>query len=301
MINFNFGEISNVVVSTALGHYGLGMFPYLFDSDYIRLIRLMKESRTTVLTKSGTRFRRKGNFRLLFPWTWKYIKKIPNFGILNAYGLTNFGVLINVRGLSLSGRFGIDFIPNIYPEFSRGTKTAINQVIEVIGMYKKVLQKHLWAVELNFSCPNSTEAITRNTLSGKECIKAVEKKFPYLIVIVKASIVHPVETIQEWERAGASAYHCINTIDFSLLFSATSPLSRVGGGGVSGGPTTEMAFKHNQEIRKHVQRPMIFGCGVMDETQVKRCLDAGADAVSICSLVSYDPSKAMKVIKKYNL
>ncbi len=55
-------KISPVVISTALGQAGRGIFPYTLLPGYRRLLRVVRESGATVFTKSATGFPRRGNF-----------------------------------------------------------------------------------------------------------------------------------------------------------------------------------------------------------------------------------------------
>ena len=87
-------KISRVLISTALGPGGGGIFPYTLLPSYRRLLGVVKETKTTVIAKSATRYRRQGNFIPGNPFTWKYIRRISDQGMLNAYGLTNQGVKV---------------------------------------------------------------------------------------------------------------------------------------------------------------------------------------------------------------
>ncbi len=73
-------QISPVVISTALGHDGRGIFPYTLLSAYRRLLAAVQDTGTTVFTKSATRFKRRGNFIPANPLTWKYIRQAPGHG-----------------------------------------------------------------------------------------------------------------------------------------------------------------------------------------------------------------------------
>jgi len=83
-------RISNVVISTSLGHYGRGLHLYRLLPSHRKIIRIAQETETTILTKSSTRYKRIGNFVDLNPFTWKYVQLIPGTktGMLNSYGLT---------------------------------------------------------------------------------------------------------------------------------------------------------------------------------------------------------------------
>ena len=70
-------QISPVVISTALGHDGRGIFPYTLLPGYRRLLAAVRDTGATVFTKSATRFKRRGNFIPANPLTWKYIRRLP--------------------------------------------------------------------------------------------------------------------------------------------------------------------------------------------------------------------------------
>ena len=296
--------ISPIVISTALGPAGRGIFPYTLLPGYRRLIRAAKETRTTILTKSATRFKRAGNFIPWNPFTWKYIQRLPHGGMLNAYGLTNAGVEVCARQIKFSVDFGLQVIPNLYPEFAKGTEVAINETLEALRIYEKVLGRHFWALELNYSCPNSQEEIRENVAQGLRCAQEVRQQFSALFLIVKVSVCHPYEFAQELERLGVNALHAVNTIPYDLVFPSPghppSPLRRVGGGGVSGGPAFPLAYSYNSDLRKKVGLFVIMGCGVRNLADVQRYRDLGADAVSICTLALRAPEEARKVILAYN-
>lgn len=301
MINLHFGKISTITISTIFGHSGRGIFPYSLSPSYRKLLKAAKRTKTTIFSKSGTALRRRGNWRLLYPWAWKYVQRIGGDGLLNTSGLTNMGTSINAKNILLSHLLRYQVIPNFYPEFSKGTNLAIRETLWAISEYRKILKRNFWAAELNLSCPNAREVITENTEQGALCIRQVKKNYPWLIIIVKTSIVHLAETLQEWQAAGADIFHCINTIPFLLLYpNIKSPLINVGGGSISGGPTSEKAFAHNVAMRKAVKGFMIFGCGIMNEDHVKSCLGAGAQAVSFCTAIKFDPDKVTRIITEYN-
>ena len=304
MIQSEKGKISTVVISTALGPGGRGIFPYTLWPAYRRLIQAVRATGTTALTKSATRFKRKGNFIPLNPLTWRYIRRLPDTGMLNAYGLTNAGVEVCAQDLRASLRMGFQVIPNFYPEFVKGTQTAISETLEAIGLYQKILGPDFWALELNYSCPNSQEAIKENVQQGIRCIQAVRQQHPSLFLIAKISRVHPHEFAQELESSGVNAIHGINTIPYEIIFPEDryprSPLWQVGGGGVSGGPAFETAFSYNQALRKKVSLPLIMGCGVRNIEDVRKYLDIGADAVSLCTLALRHPREAEKIITAHN-
>jgi len=297
-------NLSRLVISTALGPAGAGIFPYTLWPPYRRLLETVRATGTTVFTKSATRQPRRGNFVAANPLTWKYIRRLPGMGMLNAYGLTNAGVeVVAPEMVPVVGR-GCRVIPNLYPEFAKGTDLAITETLEAVGIYQRCLGSDFRALELNFSCPNAAEAVAENMTQALACTRRLRERFPALALIAKLSICHPYEFAQELERLGVFALHGVNTIPYDLLyppaFHPPSPLQAVGGGGVSGGPAWEMAFTYNLGLRREVDCRLIMGCGVTTPTDVQRCLDAGADAVSLCTLALRDPGTAARIIATYN-
>ena len=131
-------RISQVLISTALGPGGSGIFPYTLLPAYRRLLLAVRETGTTVITKSATRYRRQGNFIPGNPLTWRYIRRISGQGMLNAYGLTNLGVEVCAKEIKQSYNSGLRVIPNYYPEFAKGTETAIRETLESIEIYQKM-------------------------------------------------------------------------------------------------------------------------------------------------------------------
>jgi dihydroorotate dehydrogenase (NAD+) catalytic subunit len=300
MITIGNRRISTIVLSTALGPDGRGIFPYTLWPAYRRLLRAVRETRTTVLTKSATRFPRRGNFVFANPLTWKFIQRLPRGGMLNAYGLTNEGLAVVAPGIGAACRAGFQVIPNFWPEFTKGSEIAVQETLEAMALYRQHLGADFWALELNFSCPNVPEDLACNLADGLALVKALKAAHPTLFLIAKISIRHPYEFAQELERAGAGALHAINTIPYELVFPRDrfppSPLNAVGGGGVSGGPAFPQAYVYNQGLRPLVRLPLIMGCGVTSLEDVQRYLDLGANAVSMCTMVLRNPGETEKIL-----
>lgn len=290
--------ISDVVVSTALGQSGMGMFPYTIkSSEYRKLVRLVKKENITVFSKSSTRFKRKGNFRIYYPWTWKYINKISYATILNAYGLTNDGVEKNAKKISASCEEGFNVIPSYYPEFEKGIDTALRELTDSVLIYAGELGDNFWAIELNGSCPNSDEIINENMDALVKCIKPLKTVLPGLVIIVKTSIVHPYSFYKRLEDAGVDVIHAINTIPYGMVFPGNkSPLAKKGGGGVSGFLAYDLAYRYNQKLREKTKLPIIMGCGVTDIYSKVQFFRIGADVVSVCTAALLNPKEACHIV-----
>jgi dihydroorotate dehydrogenase (NAD+) catalytic subunit len=257
-----------------------------------------------VFSKSATRHSRRGNFVAANPLTWKYIQRLPDGGMLNAYGLTNPGVAAGAPGLAGAIQAGYRVIPNFYPEFAKGGEMARQETLEAIALYRQALGEHFQTLELNFSCPNAAEAIAENVVQALALTQELRQRHPELHLIAKLSVCHPYEFAQELERLGVAALHAVNTVPWEVLYppglNPASPLAAVGGGGVSGGPAFKVAYDYNRGLRPLVKGFLIMGCGVKSQEEVQRYFDLGADAVSLCTLALRRPPEAARIIQAYN-
>lgn len=303
MININDHIISNTVISSVMGHAGRGLFPLTLLPSYQRLLQMAWRARTVNFTKSSTYQRHKGNFRWCLPWTWKYVQRLDGDGLLNAYGLTNGGVGVNAPAIALSLKAGYNVIPSFYPQFAHGRSEAIKETLEAIALYSVCLGQGFWALELNFSCPNAQEKIRANVLDALACVAAVRFRHPNLCLIAKVSIVHPHEFAEKLVEAGVNVIHAINTIPFELVYpERRSPLSRVGGGGVSGGPAFSKALIYNSVLRQRIPNtPLIMGCGAVNLARVQQYFSIGADAVSLCTVCRRNPDEAIRIVNHYSM
>lgn len=308
MIDFgNRRRISTIVISTACGYDGRGIFPYTTHRDYGDMVRMANATGTTRLSKSMTRHKRVGNFQVWRPWTWKYIQNLGDDGILNAYGLTNKGAKKYCLQISEALFSGVQLIPNFFPQFERGKEQAKADVFDIIANYCWEMGDKFWALELNFSCPNTKECITDNVENAVWLVNRVKSYIPALIIIAKISVVHPVEFADCLRKVGADVLHASNTIPYNLLFAGESPLRKVGGGGVSGGPAFEMAYEFNSRAIGYFDGPVILGCGIVDDEKLGLCLEllrskrpAGNWAVSVCTAALRRPEWVKKVIQDFN-
>lgn len=301
MIEIRGHKIPSVVVSTIFGHAGNGMFPLYFLPSYRKVLQLARETNTAIITKSSTRNPKIDNYRNYQPWTWKNVQRLPGDGLLNAYGLTNDGIGVNAPKINRSIEKGYNVIPNIYPEFSHGTEKALEETLRSVTILHDFLDENFWALEVSYSCPNSKEDISKNMEQANLCTARIKKFYPWLVLIIKVSIIHPYEFAEEQIRQGADVIHAVNAIPYNWLFpSQISPLYKVGGGAVSGRPSARKAFIYNYGLTKRINANIIFGNGIMSVDDTKRCFDVGADAINLCTVVRLNPVEAEKIIKKYN-
>lgn len=309
MIDLGKGRtLSTIILSTIAGHYGRGNPLYLFDSEYQQMMLALKDTRATILSKSSTRFKHVGNVNPWRPLTYfQYIQKIPNRGMVNAYGLTNPGVEKCASEIRKSIDKGFKVVPNFSPQFVLNGRErlaeAIKETLEAIKLYNELLGLYFWIVEINGSCPNSGEDLTKNMEHITRLLIAIRAHFPWLKVIIKLSYVHPVELFVDIEqRKLADVFHRFNTIPFNMVFSHSSNLKN-GLGGASGQPITRLCFDKNAEISKRTNLPSIIGGGVpMDsEDKLKPYFEVlGAGSLSVCTEAAYIPLAVKSRILKHN-
>jgi len=301
-------SISPIVINTAFGHSGRGMFPYiLFHIYYWLLLLEAKRKKVTIIAKSFTRFSWTGNY---IPWnifTWKFIQRLPGKGLLNAYGLTNKGVNKIARKIKKSIQKGYQVIPNYFPKFDKGIDIATNEATEAIKILHETLGSSFWIIELNFSCPNSKEKIAENMENAVELVRRLKGAFPELIIIAKGSPVHPYRFYRQLVEVGADCLHLINTFPHDLFYEGEnkkSPLEKVGGGGVSGKPIGDKAYAYNKGADGFLEGlniPVIYGGGVSSVEDCEKYFSSTKQCVgvAICTALIRLPREVLKIIKTY--
>jgi len=295
-------RLSPIGLTTIGGHGEDGMLPYSLNNDYRFLIKVSRLTDTTTYTKSSTFLRKWGNLIIFLPWTYRYVQKLPNGGMVNAFGLTNAGSKKCAKKIARAQERGHRIVPNIYPEFSKGTDRTVEEILGAIFTFITILGRDFWILKLNLSCPNAKEAIDKNMGDSLHLLRVIRMVCPWLKIIVKLSYVHPVEFAEEISKTKlADVIEVINTVPFSLVFpNKVSPLADVGGGGVSGLPIKKMAFDHRLKVRKVVDLPMIY-CGGIDHLDIERNFDAGADAIAICTDAAENPKEIAKCLLRHNV
>lgn len=298
MINTKNGhKISNVVIDTIFGIAGNGIFPLKLLPKNQKLLEMAQKTNTTILGKSFTFLKRIGNLVTYLPWTWKYIQLLGNDGMLNACGIANKGAKKEAKKIGKSVKKYKNFIPNFFPDFTKGDDDVWEQTNKTIKALIFRLGELFHALVLNFSCPNTEEDITRIIKSASLLVRKINQKYPWLTIIAKISYVQPLEFAEELEIAGAEIIQAINTIPYSLVFpKSKSPLAKVGGGGVSGGPIKEISLRYNNVLRKRVRIPIAMGGGIMSLEDCARFEGIGANSLTICTVARRDPETAMDII-----
>lgn len=308
MLRLKNGRISTIVVSTILGHGGDGLGFYNLSPSYRSFVDCVLKTGTSVITKSATRFKRKGNYETWKPWTWKYVQRVREHaktGILNAYGLTNDGVVECAKQIRKAINKGFVVIPSFFPEFLRGEECALEETREAVEIYGEILGSHFFAMEYNASCPNSGEDF-QNHRQILTCTQMLVETLPKEVeLLVKFSPIHSYDLVSESLELYGVIAHWANTFPARSFYPhKQSPLHKVGGGGYSGPVIFNRAYEGAFELSRKINGRIIFGGGVSDSNDAQKyiCLKRYRKdvSVSICSIGALNPKEAKNIVKNYN-
>ncbi len=290
--------VSPISVSTVGGHWGLGLLPLAFHPEMAASMMLLRMTNTTEILKSSTLKNHIGNFIFYNPKTWRYVQKVGQYDLLNAYSHTNWGAWLNFLMAGLVKKLGFDIIPSFAADYSQESQNVIAENVYAADI---AVKNGFNVIEYVPSCPNRSHCIVDNIAIVAESIRQIKKKNPKLIISIKKGIQHPTEAAQEWEKAGMDILHGINAISFNTVFPGIiSPLQDVGGGAMSGPEIYSFSLKDNIATRKAISTFMIFGGGISKVTQAEECFDCGASSVIMCTSLRRDGEEARHTIRTVN-
>lgn len=245
-----------------------------------------------VVTKSITREEREGNQ----PWRIIDLPRAP--GMLNAIGLANVGV----------DRFLKEKLPDVQSIACVVIGSIAGHSIEDYVHVAAALDQSgvLPAVELNVSCPNTSDGLQFGEHPGKllELLGAVRPLLARTKMIVKLS--PNVGDINGMARAaidgGADALTLINTVAAMSIDPETRrPRLSRGAGGMSGPAIHAIAVRMISEVYRSAARdagiPIIGLGGVMTWQDAAEFILAGATAVGMGTAMFVDPRLLPKVAR----
>jgi dihydroorotate dehydrogenase len=304
MIRYKNGfTVSDLSITSFLGHSGGGMWPYTYDPLYQLLLLAIHKTQTTVHSKSVSWNPIVGNVKLGNIRSYmKVVKKTEDGkGLINAIGLTNHGARKHLSEMYKAVSNGFRVIHNYVPVFKNGILKAADDAICFIQLCT-FLENKFRVIEIDASCV-SFEPILENMPKVLDLLDLISPTLRHykLDLAVKISCLHPYEFSQELERKGVGSITAINTIPHSIVYPGkTSPLATYGGGGVSGLPAFPFAHKYCKGLRKVVKIPINMGCGVGGEKQIEDFFEIGADSVNFCSMAKMNTLRTIQLLWKYN-
>jgi dihydroorotate dehydrogenase len=284
MIKLSNNHVLNyVVASGAFGYFGKGWF---YDWPFM-VTGQIKPSLFTVVAKTVTYEKRKGNLR----WYWPFgcIRFIKG-GTLNAVGLTNPGYKWWAKKYKQGREKRISLIASIFSN----TPNAVNELVRMAYCLDAIYD--IVAIEINASCPNTEGDILKNTKRIIESCERVKKATHYPLLL-KLSVVHKIDEILP-NITGIIEAISINSVPWRIVFpNQKSPLERFGGGGVSGRAAQPYTFPFVKQLTEKTDIPVI-GCGVWEYQDIERLRKLGAKAISFGSIFLRYPWRPTSFVKK---
>ncbi|MBI2484063.1 hypothetical protein HYV71_02675 [Candidatus Uhrbacteria bacterium] len=268
MITLSNGHsFEHMAASGALAFDGKG-WPW---EQPLRWAGLLDPSLFTVVIKTLTRHPRKGNLRWYNPLR---CVRFMRTGAVNAVGLTNPGIewwcekigpTINKNDIAMMGSI-----------LSDANTDELAEMTEMLNAFDLV------GLEVNASCPNTQGEMLGNVETVIEGLTKVKAKTRFPLV-VKLSVMHDIEHLVK-RLEGLVEAISINTVPWAKMFPDTkSPLSKFGGGGVSGKIAQPYTWDMVQRLVALTSLPVI-GPGVWDYNDIASLRMLGASAISFGSL-----------------
>jgi dihydroorotate dehydrogenase len=290
-----------VVASGALGYFGKGAW---WGEHLLRWLGLIDPSLFTIVAKTVTFEKRKGNYR----WYWppgciRFLNQNGDDsrfglwgceGVVNAYELTNPGCewWKNVYWIQALLQKRISLIPSIFSDGKRAPQEIRKMVMsfdELIGI--------IVAIELNVSCPNASGDTLTNT---KKIIESCEnaKEVSQHPLILKLSVVHNIDEILPRIKGLVEAID-INSVPWRVIFPYyISPFAHLGGGGgVSGKIAQPYIWDFVRKLKDKTDIPVICP-SVWNYEDIEKLRKLGADAISFGSVFTRYPWRPTSYVKR---
>jgi dihydroorotate dehydrogenase (NAD+) catalytic subunit len=198
-----------------------------------------------------------------------------DFGLLNAMGLSNPGIKVFSKDITILKRLSVPVIVSIFASNKKDfAKLAVET--EKVGAD---------ALELNVSCPNikGVSQICQDTNVLSEVIESVKAsvKIP-IFTKISPNITDIVQVAKAAEDAGSDAVTAINTVRAMAIDTETGrPVLSNKIGGLSGPAIRPIAVRCVYEISKVLKIPVIGCGGVSSWKDALELILAGATAVQI--------------------
>jgi len=164
-------------------------------------------------------------------------------------------------------------------------------------------------LEINFSCPNTSHNTEKLIQEASELLAVIRKTG--LPISVKVNALIKPESVKKLIDDGlCDAITVSNTIpygqlpeliDWKGLFGKESPLKKYNGGGLSGRLLLPIITGWIKKARTAgIKIPIIAGGGIQKKEDVDVLINAGASAISICSIAVLRPQRVQGIIDYAN-
>lgn len=273
-------EFRVVLDSGVLGFDGWGWPPEILAI----LLHRLRPRELAVISKTVSLRPIAGNFIPQRPW--ETVRYLGRGNWVNAYGLTNPGIL--TLGYTLGAfcrRVGAPIISVIPPKPEDAERFAHDL---------RALPSLPVALEVNLSCPNHIHGFSLDEIA--ESLTKMRKVFscPY---ILKLGHDQNVLEILEYLHDLHEIVHGTNSVPWATVFpNRPSPLFKFGGGGVSGPVIYPFALEFTKLVAESgYSKPIIAGGGVDNVAKALELLNAGAGAIALGTAIHTKPWLAHKI------
>jgi dihydroorotate dehydrogenase (NAD+) catalytic subunit len=243
-----------------------------------------------VTVKSLTVEARKGN---PLPRVIKY-----DYGYLNSVGLINPGIKEGTKQLTaFVKKSKIPVLASVFAVKVKDFKLLAREVVKA----KPDL------VELNLSCPNTTDELgeplgmgVESTAAAVKGVRQVVERDVKLIAKLSPNVPNIGEVAKAAEEAGADAICAVNTVGPGMVIDIKKRRPMLGNkeGGVSGPGIRPIAVRCVYDIYKSVKVPVIGMGGVESGRDVVEMMMAGASLVGVGTATFIHGPKVIEKIKK---
>jgi len=190
----------------------------------------------------------------------------------------------------------------------RGARTIVSIAGGTVDEYAKLaarlrVARGISAIEVNISCPNVEDrgqVFACNPVSAAQVIQAVKRHSePRMPIFAKLSpdVTDIVSIAESVVRAGATGVSVINTL-LGMVINPDTMRPHLAGvtGGLSGPAIRPVALRCVWQIRQAFPDLPIIGMGgIRSGLDALEFILAGANAVSVGTVVFHDPSAPMRI------
>lgn len=237
----------------------------------------------TIVIKSLTRHPRRGNLRWTHPLGC--VRCVPR-GTVNAVGLTNPGIDWWCKTIGPRvAKSGLHLVGSITGD-DPGELEAMARALDAFPLV---------GLELNASCPNSAAEMLSSTALVIAAARRVQATTRHPLFL-KLSVVHDYVAIAKALEGCVEAL-AINSVPWRLVYgNQPSPLTRLGGGGVSGGAAQSFTWPMVQQLATATTIPVI-GPSVWEYADIARLRHLGARAISFGSIFLRYPWRPTRFVR----
>jgi dihydroorotate dehydrogenase len=310
-------EFSNCVLSSgSMNWFGDGYFCHDLYKKLFPGFKIVEQTsfvaKTTTLHYNAGRMPWKDNFRPreLFPKCIKVYFFRHGGMVLNAVSLSGPGaqcLFDTDRWQNLNRSFAISFMA-----IGATKKERLKEAFDFVRLAAYELLHYpsrIW-FQINVSCPNTahdTGELAEEALEILELFQLLSHRG--YVIDLKINSLMPLETIVAIEKSGLCDILTVsNTIPFGtpdlgiqwnkLFRRGQSPLSHLGGGGLSGAPILLSSLKKISQIRAAgVNMPIKGSGGILTARDVLVMSRAGVDCIEIWEALMIRPWNVRSIIE----